>query len=342
MENISPMSDPMYNRIAQFDGNVPSLRIKDGEDFAGWQKKAREELFSLLKLDRFEKCDPDPVIKKAENEDYTQYEVSFNTEKDFVANAVIRIPVKSRFEDGKIPSFICLQGHSTGMHISLGTPKYEGDEQTIKGGDRDFAVRIVREGYAAIALEQRGFGIEGGDETGPKCHVPAMSALILGRTLLGERVWDVMRTVDLVKAYFPMLDPEKIGIMGNSGGGTASVYSAAADERIAAAMPSCAFSGYKESIGVQFHCVCNFVPGIAEKFDMGDLAGLIAPRPLVVVSGKDDVIFPIAAAKREFSVTKEYYEKAGAGDMARHVVGPEGHRFYADLSWPVMKELTEW
>ena len=56
-----------------------------------------------------------------------------------------------------------------------------------------------------------------------------MSAIILGRTLIGERAWDVMRAIDVL-SYFKELDLDVI--TGNSGGGTASFYSACLDERI--------------------------------------------------------------------------------------------------------------
>ncbi len=75
---------------------------------------------------------------------------------------------------------------------------------------------------------------------------------------------------------------------------------------------------------------------------MGDLAGLIAPRPLVVVNGQDDGIFPIDSAKEQMEIAYGLYEAAGVPALARHVVGPEGHRFYAAMSWPVFDEVTGW
>ena len=146
----------------------------------------------------------------------------------------------------------------------------------------------------------------------------------------------------MLEKYFPQVDTKRIGLMGNSGGGTITIYASALEERIGAAMPSCAFCGYKESIGAQRHCTCNYVPGIMKWFDMGDLTGLIAPRPLVVVNGKDDSIFPLDSANREFGVAESLYKAADAETMCRHVVGSEGHRFYAALGWPVFNELTGW
>lgn len=53
----------------------------------------------------------------------------------------------------------------------------------------------------------------------------AMQAIMLGRTLLGERCYDISRLIDAL-SYFSEIDIDKIGIMGNSGGGTTSFYAA--------------------------------------------------------------------------------------------------------------------
>ena len=72
---------------------------------------------------------------------------------------------------------------------------------------------------------------------------------------------------------------------------------------------------------------------------MGDLTALIAPRKLVIVNGKEDVIFPDEGVKETFEITKKMYKLAGAEDNCALVTGDEGHRFYADASWPVFKKL---
>ena len=237
---------------------------------------------------------------------------------------------------------VCLQGHSTGMHISLGVPRFPGDQEDIDG-DRDFAVQAVKRGYAALAVEQRAFGECGGTEKGPDCFQPAVQALMLGRTLIGERCWDIKCALDTVFDLFPVIDRSRVALMGNSGGGTTTFYAAALYPFISAAMPSCAFSGYLPSIGAQKHCICNYIPGIMKEFDMAELVGLIAPRPLVIVSGQHDGIFPVDSAKEQFSIARSsYYAPLGAGDRIRHVIGVQGHRFYAKDAWPVFEELTGW
>ena len=332
--------DPKVRMVTLMENAPFASRYQKGEDFAAWQKKARARLEEILGLP-LEKTDPKFTVEwSGEHETYTEHRIRFFSEPEVEVVGHLLIP--KGHADEKLPLIICLQGHSKGVHISLGRPKYPGDEKTISGGDRDFACQIVKRGQAALALEQRGFGERGGTENGPDCHQVSVQAMLLGRTLIGERCWDVSRAIDVVTEYFPQIDAGKIAIMGNSGGGTTTIYAAALDERIAAAMPSCAFSGYTASIGVQRHCLCNYVPGIMKDFDMGDLGGLVAPRPFIVVNGKDDGIFPLASANEQFEITKTCYEAAGAPDKLYHVVGQQGHRFYADDSWPVFDRLTGW
>ena len=157
-----------------------------------------------------------------------------------------------------------------------------------------------------------------------------MTALLSGRTLLGGRVWDIMKLIDVLGEHFSdKVDVNRVYCMGNSGGGTATFYSAALDKRIKAAIPSCAFATFSGSIGAMYHCACNYVPGISKYFDMAEIAGLIAPRPLVIVSGKEDKIFPLSTAEHEFTRLKEIYYKSSAfpGNCV-HVKGDGGHRFY--------------
>ncbi len=316
----------------------PSMSYK-GENFLQWQKEARQKLIELIGLDRFEKTAPELEIefeKKIENA--TEIRFTFASEEGY------RVPCHLLLPDGveNPPVMICLQGHSTGMHISLGRPIYEKDHISISGGDRDFCVRAVKEGYAAIAMEQRNFGECGTKPGATDCTYSKLIASLFGRTTIAERVWDLQRLIDVLESDFAdKVDVTKICLMGNSGGGTATAYSAALEDRIVLAAPSCAMCTYRDSIGAMPHCACNFVPHIAEYFDMGDLLAMSYPKYFVQINGQEDNIFPIAGAKEVFEKGKAAYADMGKGDNCVHVIGPEGHRFYADLSWPIFHKLVK-
>lgn len=319
---------------------TPCLSYRGG-DVAAWQKTAREKLSSLLHIERMRPAPADLDIEfTKKQEGFTEIRFTFQSEPGY------RVPCHLLLPDGikNPPLMICLQGHSTGMHISLGRPKFERDVPTIQNGDRDFCVRALKEGWAAIALEMRSFGECGGDpETGaPGCWDPTMTALLLGRTAIGERVWDISRLIDVLeKDFADKVDLSCIGVMGNSGGGTCTSYVMALEPRVALAMPSCAMSNYNMSIGVIHHCQCNFVPEIALYFDMSDLIAMAAPKYYVQVSGESDKIFPIEGAKDVFEKGKKAYEALGCPDRCAFVHGALGHRFYADDAWPVVHRLTK-
>lgn len=235
--------------------------------------------------------------------------------------------------------FICLQGHSTGMHTSIAVEWRDETVPKAIGGDRDFAIGCLRRGIAAVCLEQRYMGENSTrpDHT-PDCAHYATICLLSGRTALGERVFDVDRAIDYLSTR-PDFDLSQVGVMGNSGGGTTSMFAGAVLPRLTHVMPSCSFSSFRASIGTIHHCVCNYVPRLYELGESADVLGLIAPRPLVIVNGRLDDIFPLDAANEQFARLEAIYAAAGAVDRVRHVVGPEGHRFYVDPAWAEMLPL---
>ena len=315
----------------------PKLAFDESRDFEEYRSELKAKFLELIGTM------PERVPTNVEVEferdhgDFIEKRFIFTSEKYAEVPCHLWIPKDGKEKHGVV---ICLQGHSSGMHISMGRVVYEGDEISIAGGDRDFAPQIVKEGYAALVIEQRAFGERKTDKMRDKttCPHPSMVALLLGRTMVGERVWDVSRAIDALEA-FPEIDTDRVAIMGNSGGGTCSFYAACFDERIKIAMPSCAVCTYADSIGAMYHCACNYIPHAAQYFDMGDLAALIAPRPFIIVCGRDDKIFPLHGVKKTFDVVSKIYAKAGAPDNCKMIIGEGGHRFYKDPSWDVFRSF---
>lgn len=325
--------------------NAPrTLAFSPAVDYAVWRQEVAAKLRELVGTMPKSVGLNIRMETAQETEDYIEKRFVFASEPYADVPCHLLLP---RSGPAPYPVVICLQGHTTGAHISLGRPRYPGDEGLIQGGDRDFALQAVREGYAALTIEQRCFG-ERRDSRNPEtrhgmsgCHHATMVALLLGRTMIGERVWDVQRAIDALET-FPEIDSTRIGCMGNSGGGTITWFAACLEPRIRIAMPSCYVCSLRYSIGRIDHCVDNYVPGLLRWFDLGDLACLIAPRPLVVVAGRTDPIFPFAGVEEAYAQIQQIYAAASAPDSCRLVVGEGGHRFYADASWPVFRDLTGW
>ena len=328
----------------------PLLSFNEKADFGVWKEQIKNKLTELLGIDEIKKnatLTPDlEIISEEQLEGYKQIRFEFESEIGSVVPCYLLIPDSGK---EKYPVAIVLQGHNQqGFASSVGNV-YCHETLEYDSGNGMFAVQAVRQGYIALAIEQRGMGERKAQNTLKRrvsltpegsCYYEATTALMLGRTLIGERCWDITCAIDLLKE-FPQCDLDKIIITGNSGGGTASYYAACVDERIRLCAPSCAFCPYPESVLRFYHCSCNYIPQAFKWFDMQDLSCLIAPRKLAIVAGKYDTAFLIDGVRRGYETVKKIFDKAGAKDNCSLTVTEKGHYWFADIMWKTIKQELE-
>ncbi len=229
------------------------------------------------------------------------------------------------------PAIIALHGHGYGVDDIVGINPDGTDRTGPPGYHKDFAVALCQRGFVVIAPELLAFGrrrevadiARGSTES--SCHDAALWGLMLGRPLLGRRVYDVLRTLDYLVTR-PEVDPARIGIMGLSGGGTVTLCAAALDERLRAIVLSGYLCTFRDSILAVDHCLCNYVPGLLEEAEMYDIAALFAPRPLLVEAGTLDEIFPMAGVKAAYEQVAKAYTAAGASSHLDHDFFEGGHQ----------------
>ena len=327
---------PSLNHRYLMDSLTPALAY-DGGDVGAWQRRLRRKVQSLLGMPSGDRVALDVrSLWKRQHPLGSIEKIVFRGEPYADVMAYVCLPASATLP---YTWFICVQGHTTGAHVSIAVDRDDNSVPIAVEGDRDFGLGCMARGIAALCIEQRSFG-ERREQHQERvsthgCHDATMHALMLGRTLLGERVFDVDRGLDYLETRDDV-DWSRVGIMGNSGGGTTSLFSAAVLPRLRYAMPSCYFCTFRDSVMSIYHCADNYVPGLLQYAEMADVMGLFAPRPVVLVAGEHDNIFPIAATRRAFADLQKVYAAAGAADRCHLVVGPEGHRFYADAAWPVM------
>lgn len=320
------------------------MRFRPDADLRAWRQEANATLTRLLGV-----MPPRvPINLRVEWEQETDlfHETRFlySAEANVDVPAHLLIPKQG---NAPFPVIICLQGHNSGMHISLGQSKFPGDEESL-AGERDYAIQAVKQGFAALVIEQRAFGerrdlrhAEFRHGIEHPCYHAAHVALLLGRTLLGERVWDVSCAIDAL-AHFPNLDLTRIATLGDSIGGAVAFYAACYDPRIAATMPAAFLSTFYEALVLHDHCPDHYLPGMLNEFELSDLAGLIAPRPLIAVHGRDDSAFPYSGTLTAYAEMEKIYAAFGAPENCCLVTGDGAHRFFADLAWTEFHRVTGW
>ena len=157
-----------------------------------------------------------------------------------------------------------------------------------------------------------------------------MRSLLLGRTLMGERLNDIGSLADYIRRA-ENVPNHQIGTLGNSLGGTLALYSAAMLDQVGFAIASSCVSSFRESIFRIYHCTDLYIPGILQRLEFGDIIGLAASKPVLLVHGVKDEIFPLQGFRAAYMQGKKIYRAANASDRLRVELGMGGHRFYSEL-----------
>ncbi|NJD03670.1 MAG: hypothetical protein FIA99_13995 [Ruminiclostridium sp.] len=136
----------------------------------------------------------------------------------------------------------------------------------------------------------------------------------LGDSLARYFVHDAMRGVDYLRTR-PEVDPDKIGVTGNSGGGTQTCLMMLCDPRIAAAAPGTFLASQKGIAKAALLADAEQIwPGMtALGFEHEDILISMASRPVLVLAATSDY-FPIEATRRSVDRTRRFWEMYGKED----------------------------
>ena len=324
-----------------------AFNARSVNDARAWQRKLRKRLTELVG------SFPEPCPLQAEVsetkalEHYTRETVLFQSRPNLTVYAYFLLPIRNTQYAirNPLPCIICLPGHGRGVDSICGVDEKGNLREWGKWGEyqNDFALQCVANGYATLAIEQLGFGYRR-DEAAKKrgagassCQPAAGAAFLFGQTMVGWRVYDVMRAIDYLHTR-KEVDPKRIATMGISGGGTISFFSAALEPRIKVAVVSGYFNTFKDSIMSISHCIDNYVPNVLNVAEMSDIAGLIAPRAMFVESGTRDNIFPIEATKSSFTRAQKIYGVFSALDKIGLEVFEGEHQFWGKGAFEFLKQ----
>lgn len=123
-------------------------------------------------------------------------------------------------------------------------------------------------------------------------HADCVKPFACGTSVQGLIVMETLGWVAWARKE-PRVDPRRVAAIGNSGGGTLTVFLAALSDDLAALSSS----GYPSTFDFvarkeKKHCHCNILPGVVGQLEMWHLLGSFVPRPLFIFQGDGDPLFP--------------------------------------------------
>lgn len=300
-----------YRQLAAANRPKLAFDVTTGDQWRAWRAALVPRLESLLGGLPAESGPLDlRVAERVDAGSYVRERITFATEPGLRVPAYLLRP-KEQPPGRRGAAILCLHGHGRGKDDVAGVASTVRERQRrITALGYDYGARLAERGYLVLAPDARGFGAWAAAD-GLTCEPAMTAALLLGRTLVGMRVHDAIRGVDLL-ASLPEVDPARIGCVGLSWGGTHTMWAAALDERIAAAVISGAFGRFADSLIESAECACQYVPGLLPVADLPDVVSLIAPRPLLLQQGRDDQHASREVVDEAFGVVERAYAAAGA------------------------------
>jgi cephalosporin-C deacetylase-like acetyl esterase len=323
--NTQPRSPSLIKSLA--DSAEYVLRWKLPIDAEGWRTRRPEVEGAFRKAIGLEKLpERTPlnarVLARNVFGDYSVENVLFESRPGFPVSAnLYRSLTPSK---GKRPAVLCPIGH----YLSAGKTTPDIQARCIKLARMGFVVLV----YDAIGHGERMI-------PGNIHHEAGYALLPLGETIAGWMVWDSMRGIDYLLTLEDV-DPERIGVTGNSGGGLNTLFTAALDERVRVAVEvgfTFEFGNWIKYGGT--HCTCTHLPGLFRSMQWFEIAGLVAPRALMMIHGEHDGLFPISGARRAGHDTEALYTLLGQRDRVRFAELPGQPHAY---SRPYRERMYGW
>ncbi len=254
----------LYNRHIPLPANR-----KDWEAYSAELRKKISASTGMLVQHQLPLRYKEMIVQKQQG--YTAKNICFQTRIGVSATAGLFVP------DGKgpFPAVMVLCGHSPNGRFY---DKYQAVAQAL-----------ARHGYVALLMDPWGAGERTTVYGQMEYHGGNLGASLMdaGETLMGMQLTDNIRGIDLL-CSLPYVDTARIGATGASGGGNQTMWLAAMDTRVKAAVPVVSVGTF-ESYILRSNCICELLPGGLRFTEEAGVLALIAPRAVKMCNAALDI-----------------------------------------------------
>ena len=256
-----------------------------------------------------------------ERDSYRIEKVIFESRPDFLVTGNLYVPKGRKLP---LPGVVGSCGHSANGKAA---EAYQ-----------SFAQGLARQGYVVLIFDPIGQGerIQYLDEPHGKSTVGVgVGEHLLGgnqQFLIGEffgswRAWDGMRALDYLLTR-EEVDPGHVGITGNSGGGTMTMWLSGIEPRWTMSAPSCAVTTFRRNFDNELPADTEQCPPLVLKLglDHGDFLAAMAPRPVIILAAEQDY-FDARGSTETYQRLKKLWALLGAEKNLQLFIGPNEHGY---------------
>ncbi len=260
------------------------------------------------------------VTGTVEREGYRIENVIFDSRPRFPVTANLYIP-KGR--TGPLPAVVGTCGHSTNGKAA---EAYQ-----------SFAQGLARLGYICLIYDPIGQGerlqyikddLSSRIGVGVREHLQAGNQQFLVGEFFGMwRAWDGVRALDYLLTRAEV-DKQRIGVTGNSGGGTMTTWLCGVEPRWTMAAPSCFVTTFRRNMENELPQDTEQCPprALALDLDHADFLAAMAPKPIIILAKERDY-FDVRGSEETYSRLRRLYRLLDAEDQVALFVGPTGHGY---------------
>ena len=311
-----------------------------GGSFAEWKERTTPQIMATLG-DFPATVDPEPELAAEwEHDGLRKQRWLIEVGPHISAVFQIHYPL-GLADDEKRPAILCWHGHGVyGKEAVMGNPAGPDQQAEIDQFNYSYGHQMAKAGFVTFAIDWMGIG-DRNDNNKPNhrfqagrdwCNLYYLHATMLGMTSLSINLAHGKAATDFA-CTLPHVDENRLGVMGLSGGGTMTTWTALYDLRMKAVEIIC-YSDLWEAFGIRDinYCGMQVAPGLYKLVDLPDLQGLIAPRPLLVDIGTHDACFRVDTAMACYRKVVEIYDAAGAPENLELDLFPGPHAWGGNKS----------
>ncbi|NOY81846.1 MAG: prolyl oligopeptidase family serine peptidase [Kiritimatiellaeota bacterium] len=330
--NLSPQV--MFEQMALSHTPRFKFEAETRDEFEAWKRAARPAVRQCLG-DFPPRCALNPqLLAEWEHDGLRKQKWLIDVQPGLSATLLVNIPEGVHEDQPPRPAILCWHGHGPfGKEPVMGNDSSPDLRQTIDCHNYNYGHQMAKAGFVTFAIDWIGCG-ERNDTRKPQhragpgrdwCNLYYLHATMLGMTSISINVSHGMAATDFA-ASLPFVDETRLGVMGLSGGGTMTLWSAHCDRRFKAAEIIC-YSDLWAHFGYRHlnYCGMQVAPGLFKLVDLPDLQGLLAPLPLLVDLGVYDTCFIIDTAMACYRRVENIYRVAGASDRLELDLHPGEH-----------------